>query len=152
MQPEAFLIFRQFTDGASAIQSRNYKLMESACRTPDRERLDSAAYLSVPEVHAVVRAGRPTIERALQAGTLSEDQATAVRAAMDCFASALLKWRRTHHGVAGRMLGDRRGTGDTEGQAYLAQGMTIPVFTPRCPLGPDTPAAPTGCPFGHGRT
>jgi hypothetical protein len=105
MQPEAFLTFRQFTDGASAIQSRNYKLMESACRTPDRERLDSAAYLSVPEVRAVVRAGRPTIERALQAGTLSEDQATAVRATMDCFASALLKWRRTHHGVAGRMLG-----------------------------------------------
>jgi tryptophan 2,3-dioxygenase len=152
MQPEAFLTFRQFTDGASAIQSRNYKLMESACRTPDRERLDSAAYLSVAEVRAVVRAGRPTIERALQAGTLSEDQATAVRAAMDCFASALLKWRRTHHGVAGRMLGDRRGTGDTEGQAYLAQGMTIPVFTPSCPLGHDTPAAPTGCPFGHGRT
>jgi hypothetical protein len=96
--------------------------------------------------------GRPTIERALQAGTLSQDQAAAVRAAMDCFASALLKWRRTHHGVAGRMLGDRRGTGDTEGQAYLAQGMTIPVFTPSCPLGHDTPAAPTGCPFGHGRT
>jgi hypothetical protein len=106
----------------------------------------------VPEVRAVVLAGRPTIERALQAGTPSEDQATAVRAAMDCFASALLKWRRTHHGVAGRMLGDRRGTGDTEGQAYLAQGMTIPVFTPSCPLGHDTPAAPTGCPFGHGRT
>jgi tryptophan 2,3-dioxygenase len=134
MQPEAFLVFRQFTDGASAIQSRNYKFMESVCRTPDRERIDSAAYLSVPEVRAAVLAGGPTIDRALQAGTLSNEQATAVRAAMDRFSSALLKWRRTHHGVAGRMLGDRRGTGDTAGQAYLAQGMTIPVFAPRCPL------------------
>jgi tryptophan 2,3-dioxygenase len=134
MQPEAFLRFRQFTDGASAIQSRNYKRMESVCRTPDRERLDSPAYLSTPEVRADVLAGQPTKDRALQAGTLSNEQATAVRAAMERFAGALLKWRRTHHGVAGRMLGDRRGTGDTEGQAYLAQGMTIPVFAPRCPF------------------
>ena len=134
MQPQAFLTFRQFTDGASAIQSRNYKFMESVCRMPDRERIDSPAYLSVPEVRAAVLAGRPTIDGALQAGTLSHEQATAVRAAMDHFSSALLKWRRTHHGVAGRMLGDRRGTGDTAGQAYLAQGMTIPVFAPRCPL------------------
>jgi len=56
----------------------------------------------------------------------------------------LLKWRRTHHGVAGRMLGDRRGTGDTAGQAYLAQGMAIPVFAPRCPLGHDTAAQRVG--------
>ena len=89
----------------------------------------------MPEVRAAVLDGQPTIDGALQAGTLSHEQATAVRAAMDRFSSALLKWRRTHHGVAGRMLGDRRGTGDTAGQAYLAQGMTIPVFAPRCPLG-----------------
>jgi tryptophan 2,3-dioxygenase len=134
MQPEAFLRFRQFTEGASAIQSRNYKRMESVCRTPDRERIDSPAYLSTPEVRAAVLGGPPSIDGALQAGTLPGEQAAAVRAAMDRFAAALLKWRRTHHSVAGRMLGDRRGTGDTEGQAYLAQGMTIPVFAPRCPL------------------
>lgn len=134
MQPDAFLTFRQFTDGASAIQSRNYKRMESVCRTPDRERIDSPAYFSTPEVRAAVLAGQPTIDRALQAGTLSAEQATAVRAAMDRFAAALLKWRRTHHSVAARMLGEHRGTGDTEGRAYLAQGMAIPVFAPRCPL------------------
>jgi tryptophan 2,3-dioxygenase len=134
MQPQAFLTFREYTDGASAIQSRNYKLMESACRNPERERVDSAAYLSVPEVRAAVLAGRMTIDRALQAGTLADEAVAAVGAAMDRFASVLLKWRRTHHGVAGRMLGDRRGTGDTAGQAYLAQGMTIPVFAARCPM------------------
>jgi tryptophan 2,3-dioxygenase len=134
MQPQAFLTFREYTDGASAIQSRNYKRMESTCRTPDRDRVDSAAYLSVPEVRAAVLAGRPTIDRALQAATLSAETVAAVHAAMDRFESALLKWRRTHHGVAGRMLGDRRGTGDTAGQGYLAQGMTIPVFASRCPM------------------
>lgn len=134
MRPEAFLTFRQFTDGASAIQSRNYKRIESVCRTPDRERLDSPAYLSTPEVREAVLAGQPTIDRALQAGTLPAGQEEAVRAAMDRFAGALLKWRRTHHSVAGRMLGDRRGTGDTEGRAYLTQGLAIPVFASRCPL------------------
>ena len=44
MQVEAFRTFRAFTDGASAIQSRNYKVMESLCRRPDADRLDSAAY------------------------------------------------------------------------------------------------------------
>lgn len=134
MQPQAFLTFRQFTDGASAIQSRNYKRMESLCRTPDRERIDSAAYLSVPEVRAAVLAGQHTIDSALQAGTLPDGQADAVRAAMDGFATVLLKWRRTHLGVAARMLGDRRGTGDTAGQAYLAQAMAVPVFGTRCPF------------------
>lgn len=134
MRPEAFLTFRQFTDGASAIQSRNYKRIESACRTPDRQRLDSPAYLSTPEVREAVLGGQPTIDGALQAGNLPVGQEEAVRAAMDRFADALLKWRRTHHSVAGRMLGDRRGTGDTEGRAYLTQGLAIPVFAARCPM------------------
>src|SRR5215204_4059103 len=50
MQVAAFHTFREFTEGASAIQSRNYKLIESLCRQPDASRLDSAAYRSVPEV------------------------------------------------------------------------------------------------------
>lgn len=38
----------------------------------------------------------------------------------------------------GRMLGERRGTGYTEGVAYLEPVRAIPLFAP-------------GCPFGHGR-
>lgn len=142
LQPQAFLDFRRFTDGASAIQSRNYKLVESACRTPDPERVDSPAYRSVPEVREAVLAGRATIDGALLAARLDAAPAADVRAAMGRFAGALLKWRRTHLGVAGRMLGGRRGTGDTDGQAYLARGLEIPVFAP---------AAAGGCPLGHGR-
>lgn len=117
MQPQAFLTFRQYTDGASAIQSRSCKRMESTCRTPDRERIDAYACASVPEVRAAVLAGVPTIDGALKAATLRAEQARAARDAMDRFASALLKWRRKHHGVAGRMLGERRGAGDTERSA-----------------------------------
>ena len=145
MQPEAFLDFRQYTDGASAIQSRNYKLVESLCRTPDSDRLESPAYRSVPEVHAQVVAGQPNLDDALVRATasslLTAEGYAAVRAAMDGFEAAILKWRKTHHSMAAHMLGDRRGTGYTEGVGYLAAVRTIPVFDaePRCPFGHDAP-------------
>jgi hypothetical protein len=44
------------------------------------------------------------------------------------FAATLLRWRRTHHGIAVRMLGERTGTGYTEGAPYLKEVQTIPVF------------------------
>ncbi|MET0527641.1 MAG: tryptophan 2,3-dioxygenase family protein, partial [Microvirga sp.] len=48
MQPEAFMTFREYTDGASAIQSRSYKTIESLCRQPDPERLAGPGYDAVP--------------------------------------------------------------------------------------------------------
>lgn len=141
MQPAAFLRFREYTDGASAIQSRSYKRVESLCRRPDADRLDSPAYRSVPEIRERVIAGRPTIDEALRnaiaAGLLSPDEHTALSAAMGGFEAAIAKWRKTHHSIAVRMLGERRGTGDTEGVAYLERARRIPLFS-------------GGCPFGHG--
>jgi tryptophan 2,3-dioxygenase len=141
MQPEAFLRFREYTDGASAIQSRSYKRLESLCRRPDAERLDSPAFRSVPEVRARVIAGQPSLDEALRgaiaAGRLGPDEHTALSAAMNDFEAAIAKWRKTHHSIAVRMLGERRGTGDTEGVAYLEQARRIPLFS-------------GGCPFGHG--
>ncbi|WP_305788247.1 hypothetical protein [Symbioplanes lichenis] len=127
MSVEAFQRFRRYTEGASAIQSRHYKLMESLARRPDAARLASEAYLSVPEVRVRVLAGGPTID-----AVLTPDRAT--HAAMTDFAEALTQWRRTHYRVAVRMLGpDRPGTGYTAGPSYLAEARAIPVFT--------------GCPF-----
>ncbi|MGX4654578.1 tryptophan 2,3-dioxygenase family protein [Micromonospora sp. SCSIO 07396] len=133
MQPAAFRTFREYTEGASAIQSRSYKIMESLCRTPEAERLDSAAYLSVPEVREVVRAGQPSIDRAyraaVHAGSLRGPDLDRVRQQMAAFAEAVLTWRRTHHRLAIRMLGARSGTGYTEGTPYLAAVRAVPVFT-----------------------
>jgi tryptophan 2,3-dioxygenase len=132
MQVEAFHTFREFTEGASAIQSRNYKLAESLCRQPDATRLDSAAYLSVPEVRERVLAGQATMDEAFQAarvaGHLSAGDVDALEEAMRRFAATLLRWRRTHYGIAVRMLGERTGTGYTEGSPYLKEVQTIPVF------------------------
>ena len=144
MQVAAFHTFREFTEGASAIQSRNYKLIESLCRQPDASRLDSAAYRSVPEVRERVLAGQVTLDDAFQAaraaGHLSARDVDDLEQAMRRFAATLLRWRRTHYGIAVRMLGERTGTGYTEGSPYLKVVQAIPVSrlsrrdkTPRMP-------------------
>jgi tryptophan 2,3-dioxygenase len=135
MQTESFLRFREFTDGASAIQSRSYKRVESLCRRPDTERIDSPAYRSVPEVRERVLAGQPNIDDALVAASLCPGETATVTAAMERFEEAILRWRKTHYRLAVRMLGERPGTGYTEGVPYLNRGREIPVFERRCPFG-----------------
>lgn len=130
MQVASFRTFRDYTEGASAIQSRGYKLMESLCRTPDRARVDSPAYESVPGVRASVLAGQPNLDAAIIAAgdRLSDETRGALTAAMSGFAGAVTRWRNTHHKLAVRMLGERTGTGYTLGTPYLAQVRSIPVF------------------------
>ncbi|GAB3888990.1 hypothetical protein GCM10029964_057630 [Kibdelosporangium lantanae] len=131
MQVASFRTFRQFTEGASAIQSRNYKLVESLCRTPDQARMDSSAYFSVPDVR--LRVGQFTTlddayrEVCASAGVSEQDRGRLAEA-MAGFAHALLRWRNTHYRLAVRMLGTATGTGYTEGTPYLAAVRTIPVF------------------------
>ena len=131
MQVESFRTFREFTDGASAIQSRNYKLVESLCRPPDGERVDSAAFTSVPPVRARVLAGQDTLEEAREAAIargLTPDDRRRLDASMAAFAGVLTRWRNTHYRVAVRMLGTATGTGSTAGTPYLDAVRSIPVF------------------------
>ncbi|MBO4206462.1 tryptophan 2,3-dioxygenase family protein [Micromonospora echinofusca] len=137
MQPESFRTFRVYTEGASAIQSRSYKLMESLCRPPEEPRLDSAAYRSVPELRDRLLAGQPSVEQAYRSavgsGGLTGPQRQLLDQRMTEFAAAVLQWRQTHYRLAVRMLGTRPGTGYTEGTPYLAEVRSIPVFTTRSP-------------------
>jgi tryptophan 2,3-dioxygenase len=133
MHIESFRTFRQFTEGASAIQSRNYKLIESLCRQPDQDRLDSPAFLSVPEVRSRLLTGQQvTLDDAYRevcaSGDVSGADCERLGEAMKGFARAMLRWRNTHYRLAVRMLGEASGTGYTEGTPYLKAVRTIPVF------------------------
>jgi tryptophan 2,3-dioxygenase len=132
MLPEAFMTFREYTDGASAIQSRSYKTIESLCRRPDQERLAGPGYDAVPDVRARVLAGQPTLEDALAQSALSPCDLAGIRAAMTALEVEVLAWRKTHHNLAMRVLGVRRGTGYTAGVPYLAETKDIPLF--KCPF------------------
>jgi hypothetical protein len=133
MQVESFRAFRLYTEGASAIQSRNYKIVESLCRTPDVPRLHSPAYQSVPEVQADEMAGQATLDNvmrdAVTENRIGPEQAKDLQGAMRSFAATLLQWRLTHYSLAVRMLGQRSGTGYTEGTPYLDKTRSIPVFS-----------------------
>ncbi len=132
MQPESFGVFREYTDGASAIQSRNYKRVESLCRAPDEERRESLAYHSVPEVREKILAGQCNIDAAFQTaktqGNLSESIISDISKAMAEFSATLQGWRQTHYRLAVKMLGDQRGTGKTDGTPYLSSVRDVPVF------------------------
>ncbi|HEY4938306.1 MAG TPA: tryptophan 2,3-dioxygenase [Actinomycetota bacterium] len=140
MQVEAFRTFRAYTEGASAIQSSTYKTVESLCRMPEQARLDSLAYRSVPEVRERVLAGQATLddalERVVRARWLTKGEHHALAGAMGRFAETLLRWRETHYRLAVRMLGERPGTGYTEGTPYLKSVRMIPVFASPEDLGP----------------
>lgn len=132
MQVESFRTFRQYTEGASAIQSRNYKLVESLCRRPDPDRVDSAAYYSTPDVRLRVLLGQTTLEEAYrhscETGCVDERDQRRLNQAMKGFSRALMRWRQTHYRLAVRMLGEKPGTGYTEGTPYLKAVRDIPVF------------------------
>jgi tryptophan 2,3-dioxygenase len=132
MQVESFQAFRKFTEGASAIQSRNYKIVESLCREPDRDRVDSLAYQSVPEVRHRILAGHATLDDAYrqlcESNDVSEQARDQLDEAMKGFAHALLRWRNTHYRLAVRTLGEAPGSGFTEGTPYLDRARIIPVF------------------------
>ena len=125
MQPEAFLTFREYTEGASAIQSRSYKTVESLSRRPDVERLAGPGYDATPEVRERILVGQATLQDAVAQCPDSGE----MREAMAAFEASVLAWRRTHHNLAVRVLGTKRGTGYTAGVSYLAQHKDTPLFT-----------------------
>ena len=131
MRHEAFHTFREFTDGASAIQSEAYKRFEGLCGLPPAARLDSPAFESVPAVDAEVRAGQDTMTDAYRdacaSGRRPEDLemiATLLRRLEDSHR----RWKSTHVTLATRMLGDARGSGYTSGVGYLSEWVDHRLF------------------------
>lgn len=144
MRPAAFHAFRVHTDGASAIQSDQYKRFEAACADPHPRRLRTDAYAGVPVVRAEVRAGQDTLTRALlerRAADPAHPGWPAVLAAARALADRHDKWRTAHIGLATRMLGeDAPGSGATAGVPYLRDAASAPLLR-------HLPAGRGGCPF-----
>jgi hypothetical protein len=116
-------------------------MLESLCRTPDGKRLNSAAYLSVPEVRTAIMHGQVSLDDALAAVRQSASTDTFLTAAMREFTAAITQWRQTHYRLAVRVLGpERSGTGYTQGTPYLNDARNEPVFRHHRPADPDAGA------------
>jgi tryptophan 2,3-dioxygenase len=124
MSVDAFADFRTHTDGASAIQSDQYKRFEVACGRPTRERLGSMAFDGVPTVRAEALAGDDDLSRAY----LETRSDARLDAAIGRLEAAHQRWKATHRSLAARMLGDRPGSGYSSGVPYLGECLRNRLF------------------------
>lgn len=132
MPREDFQIFRQFTEGASAIQSPQYKMLEVLMGKPNDNRLASPAFQHVPEIRQYLERSGLDLEYVLQTRygkqlfmedqhiNLPEEDRELIRH-INRLDSMLLDWKKRHFGIAAHMIGEVKGTGDTDGVAYLAR-------------------------------
>jgi tryptophan 2,3-dioxygenase len=136
LRPEQFHAFREYTDGASAIQSEAYKRFELACGCPTPTRLRSEGFAAVPAV-ASEAPGRDSLAAAvrdLMGDTLVPPaRYRALTEAIDDLESAHQRWKTTHHSLAMRMLGDARGSGYTAGVPYLRSRIDDRLFASAAP-------------------
>jgi tryptophan 2,3-dioxygenase len=144
MQKDSFQTFREFTTGASAIQSVNYKRMQSLCRTPDKERLESIAYSSVPSLQQALQQGNVSLDdklTELRCSGRAPDALPAIEAAMCRFSETMTRWSHSHYGIAKKYLGQSAGTGYTAGVPYLKMVRDLPVFKTVTPSTASTTAS-----------
>ncbi len=128
MRYEAFHTFREFTDGASAIQSEQYKRFEGLCGRPPDDRLASPAFESVPRVGAEVAEGQDTLSDAFRDAVGSDDELAVIAGLLRHLEDSHRRWKSTHVTLATRMLGDARGSGHTTGVGYLSQWVDHLLF------------------------
>jgi tryptophan 2,3-dioxygenase len=131
MRYDAFHGFREFTDGASAIQSEQYKRFEALCGTPPATRLASPAFESVPKVRAEVDAGQDTMSDAYRSATATGRhvaELVTIAGLLRTLEASHRRWKSTHVTLASRMLGEIRGSGHTSGVGYLESWVDHRLF------------------------
>ena len=132
MSADSFRRFRQFTEGASAIQSEHYKRFELLCGVPSAQRLASAAFSNVPPVQDEARSNPDTLTRAYldarSQGWFGAAEWESIDAALDELEETHQRWKTTHFRIAGKMLGDARGSGYTAGVPYLRELLDNRLF------------------------
>lgn len=136
LRPEAFHDFRQYTQGASAIQSEQYKRFEILCGAPPAERASSPAFSNVPAVLAEAARQPDSLTQAYQEARTASDDWTAVDRSFARLETAHQRWKTAHHSLAARRLGDAPGSGYTAGVPYLKENLQRRLFwrIGGCPL------------------
>ena len=132
MNADSFRRFRQYTEGASAIQSEHYKRFELLCGVPSGPRLASAAFSNVPPVQAEALGDPQTLTRAYRDarshGWFSAAEWESIDGALDELEETHQRWKTTHFSIAGKMLGDAPGSGYTAGVPYLRELLDNRLF------------------------
>lgn len=115
LTPERFMTFRAETGDASAVQSVNYHLMELVLHGHDPRREEIFARFP----HLARLSGRPYAETQPLRRTVAELGDPELDELCAAAERTLLIWRGRHYGFARKYLPDTKGSGGTEGAAYL---------------------------------
>ncbi|WP_405747025.1 hypothetical protein OG422_28450 [Streptomyces sp. NBC_01525] len=129
IDPAQFAAIRAATVGTGALQSAGFARLERRCRGTAALRpeplaaigLDAAPTLAPPLCAALAR---------VTARLETHDRAAAarLRLATDAVNEQWRRWKRTHLGVAKKVIGDVPGTGGTDGVRYLARHLKEPLL------------------------
>ena len=128
MDAGAFADFRRHTDGASAVQSDQYKRFEVACGRPAARRLASLAFDGVPTVRAEALVAPDDLSRAYLDARPAGPEGARLDAALSRLEVVHQRWKATHRALATRMLGDQRGSGYSSGVPYLGECLRNRLF------------------------
>jgi len=131
MPREDFRIFRQYTEGASAIQSPQYKMIEVLMGSPKSARRDSPAFKYVPHIRVLFERTGLSLdlvirEKFCQNGdgaplsAISNKDAIEMLRRLNQLDRMFLNWKKQHFGIANHMIGDiPKGTGGADVIQYL---------------------------------
>ncbi|MGC4746987.1 hypothetical protein ACLQ28_15185 [Micromonospora sp. DT201] len=129
LSPEMFMVFREATGAASAVQSLNYHLMElvlygyDARKAEVFERFPHLAYLRSSDVR---------VQQSLRSAVLGSGD-EGLREMLEAVDGPMLAWRGRHYGFGRRYLADIAGSGGTEGAAYLKRFVRKELPLPAAP-------------------
>lgn len=134
MRPGHFSVFRQFTQGAGAIQSEQYERFEILCGLPTAPRLRSTAFAGVPSVRGEAEGdAHDTVVRAYldlrRSARFDEAEWNRFRNALGGLEERHQRWKSTHRSLAARMLGGTHGSGRTVG--WRPAGLDVGQVTRR---------------------
>ncbi|AXI80904.1 tryptophan 2,3-dioxygenase [Peterkaempfera bronchialis] len=122
-----FAHIRDATYGTGALQSPAFAALERCCRGEQALRPETL------EAVPLDRSPLPEIplRQALAALRTRLDPEAAARLdeAVTAVDTAWVRWKRTHRGVARRIIGDVPGTGGTDGLSYLNRHLDTPLLT-----------------------
>ncbi|NDI37121.1 hypothetical protein [Chengkuizengella sediminis] len=134
MEKDNFAAFRIYTEGASAIQSKQYKMIEILAAEPLKERLNSPAFDSVPSIKKDYLEGNISNFETYMRDYLTDESICKQPIfeewimCMKRFEETFISWNNMHFKMAVKMIGNEQGTGYTLGPSYLEKYASRKLF------------------------
>jgi tryptophan 2,3-dioxygenase len=123
-----FARIREATHGTGALQSPGFAALERTCRGTHALRPETLA--GIP-LHRSQLPGTPlsaALSALLSDTAVGTASAAAAAGAADAVDRAWIRWKRAHHSITRRVIGDVPGTGGSEGVAYLGRHRNTPLL------------------------